>query len=349
MRRKVGLTSKEKYCLYHLVRYPNDNDREVAEKAGLNQSTVTAARRRLAEQGYYRTIAVPRLELMGYEILSIGYGHMRELGANPDPARFEFMRKSFFMLSDPNSRVALNMSRNYTEVVRDNESFIQFFTHHEMLDGEMWNSVIFPYSTSWIPNLFDFSEILRRAFALRVKPPKPDAARPATGSLKLTTKERRVLAGLVENPDMSDSDVAHKVSVSRQAASTMHARFLKEGLLQTRRVPSLSQFGFQIVSFAHQKINVGMPEKERQSLIAEIYAGAPAFFFASTSLEFAILTAHSNFEGYADWMAAYSQSLVKTSYRFPQPRVQIFSVPHTKEVRSYDFVPATKDMLERYV
>ncbi|MEW5937686.1 MAG: hypothetical protein AB1665_07705 [Candidatus Thermoplasmatota archaeon] len=352
MRRKIELTEKERLGLYHLVRYPTLNDREIAKKTGMKLSTVTAVRRRLAHQGYYRTIAIPRLEHVGFESLAVGYGQMKDRGTAFDWVQiaggFEFLRKSFYMISDPNSELVIGMARNYTEIRRELDEFLQFFSSRDLLEEDRWHTALFPYDLSLIPNIFDFSDLLRRRFRIPIKQPKVEMTPVKRKEIHLTAKERRVLAGFVEYPEQSDSTVAQKVSVSRQTASTMHGRFHREGLTQTQRIPNLSMLGYQNVSFVHQKLNTSMPKEERIELLRHIYAAAPAYFFVAGATEFAMLTAHEDFQQYTEWMDTYYQALKKTNYRFSQPHIQIFSLPNTTEVRSYDFVPLTRYMLDTY-
>lgn len=352
MRRKIGLTEKEMYGLYHLVKYPTLNDREIAEKTEMHLSTVTAVRRRLARQDYYTTIVIPRLEHMGYELLVVGYGRMKDQGVSFDPVQtaseFEILRKSFYMLSDPNSELVFGMARNYTEVRRELEEFLQFFSYHDLLEEDRWRTVLFPYELTMIPNFFDFSDLLRREFHISLKQPKVEMKTVKMRRMHLTAKERRVLAGFVEHPGLSDSTVAQRVGVSRQTASAMHARLNKDGLTQTQRVPNLSLLGYQIVSFTHQKLNISMPPEERIGLLRDIYAAAPGYFFAASTTEFVMLAAHKDFQEYTECMSSYYRTIKRTNYRFPQPYIQLFSLPNTTEVRSYDFVPLTRHMLDTY-
>ncbi|MEM2899573.1 MAG: hypothetical protein QXT63_02170 [Thermoplasmata archaeon] len=70
---KGKLSKNEKLTLYGLVKYPDYNDREIAEKIGLKMSTVTAIKNRLKKNNVFSTIRVPLLQNLGCEMLEVGY------------------------------------------------------------------------------------------------------------------------------------------------------------------------------------------------------------------------------------------------------------------------------------
>ena len=67
----VDLTNYEKKVLYGIIKYPNVNDREIAQKLGIKQSTVAAIRKRLREESYYKIFAVPMLQNFGAEMMVV--------------------------------------------------------------------------------------------------------------------------------------------------------------------------------------------------------------------------------------------------------------------------------------
>jgi len=321
------LTKKEQIGLYYLIKYPDFNDRELAEATNLKLSTVTAIRRRLKRRGYYYTEHLDTERLLG---------------------RFGLPRKSFYMVSDPNSEITLNMACNYTDIRRDIEAFQQYFSFHDMLEESHWNTVIFPYRLTDIINYFDHSRIVQCAFDLNLKPADGGTApSEPTDVQKLSSKERKVFKTLVTNPELSDSQIAEKAGVSRQAVSAMKKRFLEDGLVENRRILNLGTLGYQIISMVHQKIKIGMPEKERERLVRRVSAEMPAFLFVAGATEFVMMTAHSDFQDYTESMTAYSTMMKSSGFSFENPVRIILSVPGMTEIRKHDYANIVDQMLER--
>ncbi|MFH0816359.1 MAG: Lrp/AsnC family transcriptional regulator [Methanobacteriota archaeon] len=349
--RKPPLTKKEQLGLYYLVRYPDYNDREQAEATGLKLSTVTAIRRRLKRRGFYYSVVVPKLQMMGYEMLAIGYGRLKDPGEHVDTdkllKRFSLLNKAFYMCSDPNSEITLNMAENYTDIRRDIEDFQQYFAYHDMLEESRWNTVIFPYRLTSTVNYFDLSKIVQRAFNLNVKPLAEEIVPDRTDASRLSAKEKKVFRTMVTNPEMADSVVAERAGVSRQAVSAMKKRFLKDGLIENKRMLNLHALGYQIVSFVHQKIKVGVPEKERLRLLKKISSEMPSFFFVTGATEFVMMTAHRDFQDYTESMTQFSTMVKSSGFSLENPTRLILSVPGMTDVRKHDYGPILEQLLEK--
>ncbi len=67
------LTSNEKSILYALVRFPELNDSEIAEKTGLARPSISQGRRRLVKEGFLDIINVPNVSRLGCELVATNY------------------------------------------------------------------------------------------------------------------------------------------------------------------------------------------------------------------------------------------------------------------------------------
>jgi DNA-binding Lrp family transcriptional regulator len=239
------------------------------------------------------------------------------------------------------------MAENYTDIRRDIEDFQQYFAYHDMLEESRWNTVIFPYRLTSTVNYFDLSKIVQRTFDLNVKATAEEIVPDKTGGFELSTKERKVFKTMVTNPEMPDSVVAERADVSRQAVSAMKKRFLGDGLIENKRILNLDALGYQIVSFVHQKIKIGVPEKERQRLLKKIASEMPAFFFVAGATEFVMLTAHKDFQDYTESMTAFSTMVKSSGFSLENPVRLILSVPGMTDVRKHDYGPIVDQMLAR--
>ena len=115
-------TPNEKAVFYGLTRYPYFNDREIAERIGINLSTVTAIRQRLRKNGYFRTIRVPMLQNFGCELLSILYTNFNPViplhqRIKITEENIEVSEELFFSLGELEKGFSLSLSENYTTTV----------------------------------------------------------------------------------------------------------------------------------------------------------------------------------------------------------------------------------------
>jgi PAS domain S-box-containing protein len=74
-KKDLPLTEKDKTVLYGLVRYPEYNDIELAKKLRIKRSTLTSIKNKLSRAGFYTTLRIPNLPVLGYELVSISYGN----------------------------------------------------------------------------------------------------------------------------------------------------------------------------------------------------------------------------------------------------------------------------------
>ena len=68
-----SLSRNEELVLYGMVRFPNRNDRELAEVLNLKDSTVNYCRNQLEKRNLFQLVYVPVLNRLGFELLSINF------------------------------------------------------------------------------------------------------------------------------------------------------------------------------------------------------------------------------------------------------------------------------------
>ena len=341
---KANLTQKEKETLYNLVRYPTFNDRELSEKTGLKLSTITAIRRRLRKDNFFCTKKIPLLQNMGCELLMVGYGTFSvplhdEPAFNLGSPNIKLSKDEFLAFQSSNQGVFISIMKNYTEAKRDIDDFQHFFNHHGMMDELGWVYTIFPFEVSKILSFFDFSGLLANLF--KIERPQleavPDLGFSTTKEVNLTTKEKKVLLGLVKYPELPDNVISKKVGVSRQAVSSMKKRFEEEHILKTVRIPNLETLGYEILVMAHTKFNPRAPLTSRREGVNFMINGIPQFFMISGNFENVLLAACRNYEEYN----LFKNSVLKLykSHEFIriEPKICLFPVAETMFVKDYDF------------
>ena len=308
------LTKKERDTLWGLVNHPALNDKALAKKTRLKLSTVTAIRRRLRERGYYWEVNIPNFYRLGYEFLSAEYGSFNE--AVPFETRTKYFKdyveedaNIIFSLMSRNNGVAFRVGKNYAEASKQYETMEMYLTSHHLIDEGSWRKVIFPFQTSIFWNFFNFSPLIKHTYDIQKKYnvhefiPNKEA-----GTLKLSKKEKKVLYGLVKFPEDSDSSIADRFDISRQAVSSIKKRFIKEDLILTQRIVDFKHTGCGLLSFAYTYFGPKAPLEIRMKGIEQVMKIVPLFVGISSNFEnlaFAAMSEYPEYDKIKEKMLSY--------------------------------------------
>ena len=234
-----ALTKNEKKVLYGITRYPTVNDSELADIIDVKLSTLTSIKRRLADNGYYRTLMIPLVNRLGCELLAIIYMQFNPvipLGERVETTKktIEVFDEIFFSVGEEEKGFSMSLSQNYTNIGRINEIRTETFGRLGLLEKEYPHEVIFPFETSHIHRFFDFAPILKQLFTIeddRKKQPSKDLFSNVT-PMDFTTKEKKVYNALVEHPTATTQQIGEHVGLSRHTVARMKNQFFDDGLLQ---------------------------------------------------------------------------------------------------------------------
>ncbi|UCC92770.1 MAG: hypothetical protein JSW25_08920, partial [Thermoplasmata archaeon] len=232
---KANLSDNETRTLLGLVKYPTLNDRQLSERIGIKMSTVTAIKNRLKDLGYFITVRVPNLQNLGAELLSVTYSHTDPAapeGTQVEVGRhlFEGFDELFYIGAGPRFRFSMSMHRNYSSACRTLDGVFDLYSRNGLLAPGALGTVHFPFDQTKLYNFFDYSALLENAFSVQLPPREADrqvhdGEFGAVTSVKLSRIERKVLRGLVQNPDLLDSNIAKRIDVTRQSVTKMRKRF----------------------------------------------------------------------------------------------------------------------------
>jgi len=278
---KKGLTKKEQRVLYGLVKYPTLNDRQLSEETRVKHSTITAIRRRMHEEALFKTVRIPAMNKLGYELTVIGYGSFNT-SAN-ERLRSQFtndLKKEnkglHYFLTSPEFYFFISAARNYTSFRKWAEELEYKFSRTDLF-GSPKTWAIFPYGASKQVSNFDYSRAVSLMYGVKedmaVKFPSQKVE-----TRRLTKKERAVLQGLVDYPELTDVALSEKIKASRQVISSMKKRFEDNGLLRTTRVIDLGKVGYSILSFAHMEFEPKTPLKAGEGMARSAMAVSPIFY-----------------------------------------------------------------------
>jgi len=345
---KGKLSKNEKLTLYGLVKYPNYNDREIAEKIGLKMSTVTAIKNRLKRNNVFKTIRVPIFQNLGCEIFEVSYAKLnlttsQEARVRPGKKLIEDFAETFFAIFEPDKMFSMSVSKNFTESKKNIDRFMQVFSEHNFLEGDNYTFIHFPFEMTKIHNFFDMSNLLKRHFALDLSlPEERDEERNVKVIPDAFTKiQKKVYHGLVSYPDLLDNRIARKIGVTRQSVTKMRKRFEADGLIKSLRLANLKTLGFEILVLIHVKYNPKSPPSKRSDC-KKIWDELPIFFNVSTTLEGVMLAAVKNYRDYQQFMNRLIKYYKENEIIKEEPVTYLFSIEDMDMLKCHVYVPIVK-------
>lgn len=337
------LSQTEKLVLYNLVKYPLANDRKLAEKGKLKLSTITACRRRLRARDYFSKVRIPFIK--GPEILSVASANFisslslderLDLGSKLD-IEHPYV---FWMISEPAQGMTLQLSKSYSEGKERIEKLEKIYVKQGYLGNSGISLIPFPLKLATIANFFDFTFLLNRLFRMNDKPLLPKFK---FEDMKLSYSDKKVFHALIEYPELSDSDLAKKLRLSRPTVSRRRKKF--EGkIMRTMTIPSLEKININILSLIYTKFNLSATQKDKQALIRDLlYQGS--IFLVSEHVELVALVPFENFDAYRTYMNVFSKRHKEYALFVEEPKILLFSVPKAKFPKNHLYAPLVRSIL----
>ena len=343
------LTKNEKKVLYGITRYSTVTDSELSDIIDVKLSTLTSIKRRLEDNGYYRTLMIPLVNRLGCELLAVIY--MQFNPVIPLQERVETTKKTievfdeiFFSVGEEEKGFSMSLSQNYTNIGRINEIRTETFGRLGLLEKEYPHEVIFPFETSRIHRFFDFAPILKQLFSI------DDDRTPSTSKdlfsdvslMDCTAKERKVFHALVEHPTATTQHIGDLVGLSRHTVARMKTQFFDDGLLQLLTLPNLQKLGLDILTFYHISFN---PSKAPSTIERTALDSPYTVFFASRKFESVLLSAYPTYQEYkADEMNKIRYLKENDLLSLP-PFISTYRFEHMALIKEFDFAPLVKKVL----
>jgi len=358
---EVTLTPKERNTLYGLVRFPDLNDRALAEVLDEKMSTVTSIRRRLHDRGYFTKVRIPRFERLGCEIMCISHGSFKpvmpygnELLAKAD----ETIPATYFGISNPYHFVMLGASRNFTDA---RETYDGYYRNDRFLKAVDERNLVFSflsYPLTTVLNFFEFAPLLRNLFGITDKDNAPtdasvngkarrriDPSEPSAGLDELSTTERKVLLGLVRFPELPDKALSDKIKVSRQVVSKMRRMLETEGYVRTAIIPDLAKLGMGMIIFTHYTLNPKTAGSFNEKSLIGTKEGLPSFFLCSGPFEFYSLSAFKSYQDFERVSERYYKLYTENKALLGSPIILPFSIEDLTFFRNHTYANILKNVL----
>ena len=338
---KKGLTKNERKVLYGLVKHPTLNDRKLAEKTKVKHSTITAIRRRLHQEGYFKTVRIPSVNRLGYELSVVGYGRYNPSASEDLRKRFvDAMTKEnkglYYFLTSPDFYVFLSAARDYTSFRRWNEALAYEFSDTKLFSDAERKTAIFPFGTSRHLRFFHFSRVLSLLFGFKEKVDVESLFR-RVDSRRLTRKERTVLEGLVGHPELTDVALSEEINASRQVISSMKKRFERTGLVRTARIVDFKKLGFEILAFVHVRLSPRFPLKSRLDGLQRTVQELPNFLMLAGNLETMLSGPFRNYDAYFKARKEVLSFYFTKDYMLGEPMVELIPLSEAEIPVNCDF------------
>ncbi len=343
------LTKNEKKVLYGITRHPALNDSDLSDLIDVKLSTLTSIKRRLALQGYYRTLMVPMVNRLGCELLAVTY--MQFNPVIPLRERIETTKRTievfdeiFFSVGEEEKGFSISLSQNYTNIGRINEIRTETFGKLGLLEKEYPHEVIFPFETSHLHRFFDFAPIIQKLYAVDDSQPavKTQDLFRNVSTMELTEKEKIVYTALVEHPTSTTQQIGDQIGVSRHTIARMKKQFFADGLLQMLTLPTLKKLGVDILTFYHIQFN---PHKAPSTTELAMLDSPSTIFFASRKFETVLLSAYPTYQEYKQDEMNKIRFLKENNLFSHPPFISTYMFEHMELIKEFDFAPLVRKIL----
>lgn len=343
------LTKNEKKVLNGLCKHPQITDSELSKILQVKLSTLTSIKRRLATQGYFRSLIFPLPNRLGCELLAVIY--MQYNPVIPLKQRIETTKRTievfdeiFFSVGEEEKGFSISLSQNYTNIGRINEIRTETFGKLGLLEKEYPHEVIFPFETSHIHRFFDFSPFLQHLFKLEetnTTSITPELFRKIS-TTEFSLKEKKVYRALVEYPTATTQQIGDQVNLSRHTVARMKKKFFEDGLLQIFILPNLKKLGVQILVFSHISFNLNnAPNTQELSIL-----NTPStIFFASRKFEAVLLSAYQTYQDYKEDEMNKIRYLKEHNLFSHPPIINTYTFDRMEVIKDFDFLPLVHKIL----
>lgn len=136
----VDLTRKEAEVLKGLVRFPELSDKALALRVKVSRQAVSKMRREFEEEAILRTVRLPNLRLLGFELFTAGFAHFAPTATLR--ARAEGTEKTlrqsptFCVVASDADTVVLGAARNYEQFSALRQSLVRWHEERGFFRGE---------------------------------------------------------------------------------------------------------------------------------------------------------------------------------------------------------------------
>jgi len=344
----VDLTNYEKKVLYGIVKFPNDNDRQIAERFGMKQSTVAAIRKRLKEEEYYKVYAIPMLHNFGAELMAVIHTNFNPViplskRISITEKQIETAEEIFFSMGEDDKGFSLSFSRNYTAIGRLNDIRTKIFGELGLLEKEYPKEIIFPFSISKIYRFFDFAPLLAKIFNIEEHESRGEEFF-TLRNITLSRREKDVMCTMVEHPEMASKEIAEMLGITRHTVGRMKKKFMEQGYIKTIVIPNFEKLGLKILAFYDVSMDPHNPPDFENDMLKELLCDE-VVFLAARRFEFVAISMHTDYERYKMCKTEIMQKIKEKEWVSTVPFVRTYSLNKARIIKDFTFSPITRKLV----
>lgn len=343
-KKEIPLTEKDKQVLYGLIRYPEKNDIVLSKKLAVKRSTFTGIRNKLEKEGFIKTIRVPNMPSLGYELLTVSYcnftGNLQDAEAAELFEQESACPEYFHTLTTGMEHYSFAASRNITEYMEKTNRINEEHDCRGIM--KECHTIYFPYRLTDILTSFNYSMPVKKWFNLEdnegICEKKTDKTKREGG---LSENEGKVLYAITKYPDLPDKAIAKKASLNKITVSQIKKRLIEERYIDTVRIPNLKKLGCELMLFMHGKLNPDISKETRQKFLCEELCPAT---YIEGARDAVLMTPFKDYTEYKTVFDAYSQKQKDNRLFLEDPEKLL--IPINKITgEKLNYAPLAKDAL----
>jgi hypothetical protein len=361
----IGLSKTESLAFIGLVTYPDDKDREIADRLSLPNSTFASAKARLLESGFLQETYIPVFPKLGMELLATVYSDFNssvkvEERIQHSKQTVEVYPEIVLSMGESHRGFSLSIARNITRIMKIGHERMSILAKLNLLEIELPMEVLFPFEISWVLRYFNLAPLIYKNISqqdpsmledvgikredlykkdeiLNIKDRLADPR-----DVDLSRKQLEILYYVVKYPWMSASKLSNHIHHSRHTISRVKEKLIDEGYLSCLKVPDLSKLDYSILTLFHAQVEPKNPISFESAKDPHLLQD-DTIFFVSRPRKLIMLGAYKDYVQYNKGRSEFNQFLKLNKFQKDLPTIRIHSLPEAIWIKRFEYHPLIKE------
>jgi len=242
--KEIPLTNYEKKVFHGIVKYPQLNDRQLAEELNLKRSTVTSIKNKLLKQKFYSTQIIPNFAKLGCELMCILQTQASDYLLD--------IPETVYTLKTKKQSISILVGERFANIKNLADKIIDLSEVSQLTSPII---DFFPYEITQFNRFFDCESLLADYFEIYSEEHQEETDSSHITKNQLTTNEKMVLCALTKYPTLTDTEIARKTFLSRVTISNARKSLFNNGFYSVVNISKKFRIGFELVVFSSCRIN----------------------------------------------------------------------------------------------
>lgn len=363
-----GLSKTERLAFIGLVTYPDEKDREIADRLSLPNSTFASAKARLLESGFIQETYVPVFPKLGMELLATVYSDFNssvrvEERIEHSRSTVEVYPEMILSMGESHRGFSISVARNVTRIMKIGHERMSILAKLNLLEIELPMEVLFPFEISWILRYFNLAPLIyknisqeepdlmedigirkedmyRKDGILNIKDRIGDPR-----DVDLSRKQLEILYYVVKYPWMSASKLSGQIPHSRHTISRVKEKLIDDGYVSCLKVPDLSKLDYSILTLFHAQIDPKNPLSLGSAMDPHLLQD-DTIFFISRPRKLIMLGAYKDYVQYNKGRSEFNHYLKINKYQRDLPTIRIHSLPEAIWIKRFEYHPLIRETFD---